>query len=312
MVKVATLVGCAIGDALGNPFEMKPAISPLLTEWDGQFKAGGTFWKGQAGQYTDDTLMSIALSKSLIQVNGFDPEDVAKEYLAWYDTGNTRGIGTTTAGAILNLKLGASHLESGLTTNADGSPTGGNGTAMRVSPIGLFYRYDLTKLMESAIKDAAITHNSLEPKIGSVAVAMGVALLANQVSSPKAVLADVSSVLTDSLVRDKIQQANFFIEQGIDPVLALAEIGTSGYVPETVGAAFYCLAATQSFQDAVVMAVRGGGDTDTTAAVVGALAGTWYGLEGIPEQYRSVENFDLLQGLTDELMELSESQETSA
>lgn len=312
MVKIATLVGCAIGDALGNPFEMKPAISPLLTEWDGQFKAGGTFWRGEAGQYTDDTLMSIALSKSLIQCSGFDVEDVAREYLAWYETGNTRGIGTTTAGAIFNLKLGASHLESGLVTNPDGTPTGGNGTAMRAAPIGLVYRFDLSKLMECAIKDASITHNSMEPKIGSVAVAMGVALLANQVSSPKAVLADVCSVLTESLVKDKIEQANFFLEQGLDPVQALAQIGTSGYVPETVGAAYYCLGATESFQDAVVMAVKGGGDTDTTAAVVGALAGTFYGLEGIPEHYHSVESFDLLQGLTDELLDLSELQEISA
>jgi len=43
MIKIAPLVGCTIGDALGNPFEMKPAIIPLLTQWDGQFKADGTF-----------------------------------------------------------------------------------------------------------------------------------------------------------------------------------------------------------------------------------------------------------------------------
>lgn len=305
MITIATLVGCAIGDALGNPFEMKAAISPILTEWDGQFKAGGTFWKGEPGQYTDDTLMSIALSKSLIQSNGFNPADVAQEYLAWYETGNTRGIGTTTASAMVNLKLGATHQESGLIKGYDGLPAAGNGTAMRASPIGLVYRGDLIKLMECAIRDAAITHNSLEPKVGSVAIAMAVALLANRVSDNKDVAADVATVLSDSLVKDKICRAEFFLQEGAGPVQALAEIGTSGYVPETVGVAFYCLGATQSFQDAVVMAVRAGGDTDTTAAIVGALAGTWYGLEGIPEEYKSqVENFQLLQDLTDELINI--------
>ena len=44
MIKIATLVGCAIGDALGNPFEMDPANKPRLLEWDGLFKEGGTFW----------------------------------------------------------------------------------------------------------------------------------------------------------------------------------------------------------------------------------------------------------------------------
>lgn len=305
MVKIATLVGCAIGDALGNPFEMKPAISPLLAEWDGQFKEGGTFWWGQPGQYTDDTLMSIALGTSLVEHQGFDQEDIASKYLAWMESGNTRGIGGTTAASLTRLKLGASATESGLSKNADGSPVGGNGTAMRASPLGLAYRHDLMKLMEYSIKDASITHNSIEPKVGSVAVAMGVALLANRVSDPKTLIGDVSNALTDSLVQGKLQQAQFFIEQGIDPVLALAQIGTAGYVPETVGAAFYCFAATESFQDAVIMAVKGGGDTDTTAAIVGAMAGTWYGLEGIPQEYKNqVEDFQLLQDLTDELINI--------
>lgn len=303
MIKIATLVGCAIGDALGNPFEMWSVDKIKSASWDGKFKAGGTFWKGKAGQYTDDTLMSLALSTSLLQCNKFEPEDVAREYLAWYDSGNTRGIGTTTATALHALRDGATYLESGLKRQYDGLPVGGNGTAMRASPLGLVYRFDLAKLMECAIKDAAITHNSLEPKVGSAAVALGVALLANRISDPASVLADTCGVLADSLVKDKIQQAMFFIEQAEGSEKALAEIGTAGYVPETVGAAFYCLGATESFQDAITMAVKGGGDTDTTAAIVGALAGTWYGLEGIPQEYKDqVEDFQLLQNVTDELL----------
>ena len=137
MIKIATLVGCAIGDALGNPFEMDPANKPRLLEWDGLFKEGGTFWWGQPGQYTDDTLMSLALAASLLEFEGFNPEDVGLKYLAWMDSGNTRGIGGTTAAALTNLKLGATYQTSGLTHN-DGKPACGNGTAMRASPIGLW------------------------------------------------------------------------------------------------------------------------------------------------------------------------------
>ncbi len=310
MIRIATLVGCAIGDALGNPFEMKPAISPLLTGWDGQFKAGGTFWKGNAGQYTDDTLRSMALSASLIEHRGFNPEDAASKYLAWMESGNTRGIGGTTASALTRLKFGASVLDSGLDKNPDGTPVGGNGTAMRASPIGLVYRHNLAKLMEIAIKDASITHNSLEPKVGSVAVAMGVALLAERVSTPQSLLADVAGVLVDSIVKDKIVLALDHLEKGTDPAQALAEIGTHGYAPATVGAAFYCIGATDNFKDAVIMAVKGGGDTDTTAAIAGAMAGTWYGLEGIPDEYKSVENFELLDGLTQELLEIENDEQS--
>jgi len=305
MVKIATLVGCAIGDALGNPFEMKLANYEPLQEWDGTFKEGGTFWWGQPGQYTDDTLMSVALGSSLVEHGKFDAEDISTKYLAWMESGNTRGIGATTARALTRLKNGASVQESGVVLNPDGTPVGGNGTAMRAAPLGLAYRHDLLHLIEYAIKDAAITHNSLEPKVGSVAVALATALLATRTADPKSVLSEVSQVLEDSLVKDKIVQALLFIEEGRDQMEALAEIGSAGYVPETVGAAFYCLGATQSFQDAVVLAVKCGGDTDTTAAVVGALAGTWYGLEGIPQEYKDgVENFQLLQDLTDELVDI--------
>jgi len=303
MVKIATLVGCAIGDALGNPFEMKPAASPFLTNWDGLFKAGGTFWKGEAGQYTDDTLMSMALSASLIEKNGFDPEDVAKKYLAWYESGNTRGIGTTTAGALVNLKLGATWEESGLKHSVDGLPAGGNGTAMRAAPIGLYYRKDIERILTVAITDASITHNSHEPKMGSVAVALATAFLANETHSNIEVLVEVNDILSPSVVQDKMTLALQHLQNSTFWKEALADIGTSGYVAETVGAAFYCFGATDNFKDAVVMAVRAGGDTDTTAAIVGAMAGTYYGLDSIPSEYKDqVENFELLQAITDELI----------
>lgn len=308
MVTIATLVGCAIGDALGNSFEMKLANYQPLVEWDGLFKEGGTFWWGQPGQYTDDTLMSMALTASLLEHRGYNPDDAAQKYLAWMESGNTRGIGGTTAAALTRVKLGAHHTESGLILNADGTPVGGNGTAMRASPIGLAYHHDLNRLLEVAMEDASITHNSLEPKLGSIAVALGTALLANRTVSPQSVVYQIADLLPDSVLKSKLELVQKWLEQGTDlstiATEALAEIGTAGYVPETVGAAFFCLGASSNFKDCVVMAVKGGGDTDTTAAIAGALAGTWYGVEGIPEEYNSVENRELLQILTDELINI--------
>ena len=301
MIKIATLVGCAIGDALGNAFEMKLANYAPLQEWDGMFKEGGTFWWGQPGQYTDDTLMSMALATSLLEHQGFNPEDVGLKYLAWMESGNTRGIGGTTAAALTNLKLGSTYKTSGLTHN-DGKPAAGNGTAMRASPIGLWYRNNIPKLLEVAVTDAAITHNSLEPKMGSVAVALGTAFLANGSHDPMTVLLEVKDIVTESIVQDKLELAVSHLKNETDVHVALAEIGSRGYVPETVGAAFYCLAATDNFRDAVVLAIKAGGDTDTTAAIVGAMAGSFYGLDAIPSEYKdNVENFQLLQALTDEL-----------
>jgi len=303
-ITIATLVGCAIGDALGQSFEMCSTDNPKLQNWDGLFRDGATFWRRDNHfQYSDDTLMSMALAASLLEHQGFNPEDVAQKYLAWMESGNTRGIGGTTAAALTRIKLGAHYTESGLILNADGTPVGGNGTAMRASPIGLVYRNNLSKLLEVAMEDASITHNSLEPKLGSIAVALATALLANRTASPQDVVYQISDLLPDSVLKSKLELVQKWLEQGTElgsiAAEALAEIGTAGYVPETVGAAFFCLGASNNFRDCVVMAVRAGGDTDTTAAVAGALAGTWYGVEGISEEYQSVENRELLQGLTD-------------
>lgn len=299
--KIATLVGCAIGDALGNPFEEKPASYIPLQQWDGFFKAGGTYWKGNAGQYTDDTLMSIALAGSLIRCKGFDPKDVSSSYLDWYLSGNTRGIGTTTAQAMHNLKTSSPWDQSGITNPS----SAGNGSAMRASPIGLFYRNDLNKVIAAANLDAIITHNSIEPKAGSVAIATAVAMIANGVAKHE-VLKNVIGLLPESEVRNRLSLTKSLINNGDGRIESLEEIGTSGYVVETVGAAFYCFIKGDNFKDTVISAVKAGSgraDRDTIGAIVGAMAGTYYGLEGIPLDYRvDVEGSEMLQIITDALI----------
>src|SRR6185436_117088 len=273
--KFATLVGCAIGDALGNPFETKLSSYQPLQDWDGTFKEGGTFWWGQPGQYTDDTLMSLGLANSLVRCKGFDPVDAAQEYLAWYNSKNTRGIGGTTARAMHNLKQGIPWTHSGIT----GDTIGGNGTAMRVSPLGIVYKNDIYKLLQYAIQDAQITHNAIEPKLGSMAVAIGTAMLASGKFSSIDVLEKLIEMLVDSIVKSKLLLVQEHLKKGSEHKDALLEIGSSGYVPETVGAAYYCLLANNNFKDTVIMAVKAGGDTDTTAAIAGAMAGTLYGID---------------------------------
>src|SRR5208282_1704009 len=110
--------------------------------------------------------MTTALAKSLVECNGFDPANVAAKYLAWYVSGDCRGMGSTTSEALFHLKLGSTWQESGVSRE----DAMGNGTAMRVSPIGLAYRNNLKLLMDAAEADAIITHNNSECVIGSQAV----------------------------------------------------------------------------------------------------------------------------------------------
>lgn len=300
MKKYATLVGCAIGDALGNAFETKAANYQPLIEWDGTFIEGGTFWWGQPGQYTDDTLMSLCIATSLAEHHMFVPSDVAKRYLAWYNSKNTRGIGGTTAQAIVNLKSGLPWDKSGVI----GDKIGGNGTAMRATPLGLAFRNDLVACADAAYKDAIITHNSIEPITGSIAIAVGTARLACG-TNPLTVLKDMAERAGETVVGFKLNEVLKHLEAGTDVSIALKDIGSKGYVPETVAAAYYCLLVNDNFRDTVVMAVKAGGDTDTTAAIAGGMAGTLYGLDAIPDEYKDgVENFEMLASLDEELTNL--------
>jgi ADP-ribosylglycohydrolase len=143
--------------------------------------------------------------------------------------------------------------------------------------------------------------------MGSCAIALATAILADRdvgTIAMSSLLGNIIPILLDSVVKSKLQDVQKALHEKIDPKVALASLGTSGYVPESIGAAFYCLLATSSFEDAVVMAVKGGGDTDTIAAMTGAMAGTYYGLDGIPEHYKSVENFELLKSLDRELINI--------
>jgi len=279
----ATLVGTAIGDSLGMSFEMKPYDYPELLAWDGSFTAS-PYHKLLVGQFTDDTQMSMALAESMVGAGEFSPAKAAKAYLGWFTSGDCRGIGGTTRKAMLRLQKGSPWSEAG----EIGDNIAGNGTAMRCAPIGVAYRADINNALEIACIDAVITHNAPEPKYGSMAMVAGVALLSTRKANVDNLIDLVNDYLPPCGVKTALTTVKRLIAQDVDPNVAMRIVaGPRGYVIETVAVAFYSLLATKTFEDCVRMAVRSGGDTDTNAAVAGALAGTLYGLEGIPEKYLS-------------------------
>jgi len=281
-----TLTGLAIGDSLGMPFEMKDAGHPDLVAWDGTFQAcpdTHPFCKGlRPGQWTDDTKMARALALSIVGSGGYDSGDAAARYLEWFRSGDHRGIGTATKSAL-------SRLDSELSHHFDSGEPGaeGNGTAMRIAPLGLALRHIPDEELASYARiDASITHDSDEAREGSVIVALAVAYLARGMTKDQM----VNSLSTDAVRSSVVRNQSFMatgMAKGLDraplekKVGALANvIGTGGHVVKTVPAALFCFLVTDSFSEAVELAVRGGGDADTTAAVTGALAGTFYGPVG--------------------------------
>jgi len=285
----APLVGEAVADALGMPFETRLASDPMLLSWRGDYLPS-EYHQLTPGQWTDDTMMAKMLTESLYICGGFYPRDVANRYLHWYIAGDTRGMGKTTKASLQRLKEGFRWTDSGI----DGSE--GNGTAMRAAPMGAFYHDDPLTVSEFARMESRITHKSVEAREGSAAVALMVAFIWQGV--PKF---DLIEATLDFLSNSKIKDKLIILGKTKDRLSlpeAFSVFGTKSHVTQTVPSAAAAFMLTDSYEDAVMAAIRAGGDTDTTAAIAGAMAGSYYGFEAIPKKFKlSLERMDHLHNL---------------
>lgn len=274
---VNVILGGAIGDALGVFAETKPADYPPLLKWDGKTFIGSEHHKLKPGQFSDDTQMSCLVAESLIENHGFNPDHLSQSYLKWIESGEARGYGRTTLLALNNIKNGVHWSESGI----EGSY--GNGTAMRAAPFGVFFRNDKYSLINIVTIDSAITHRSNEAEAGALAIALAAYYIVN--GDENNLPHKIADQLPASQVKDKIKNLETMLKSQAKPADILKIIGTKADVRQTAPAVLYCYLKFKNYQDAVEAAIRAGGDTDTTAAIVGALYGTKLGLAGIPTSY---------------------------
>jgi ADP-ribosyl-[dinitrogen reductase] hydrolase len=290
-----TLLGGAIGDALGMPFERKLINDPLLMEWSGENFLASESHQLKPGQWTDDSAMQQIVAESLIQQSTFNPQDLASRYMNWFFSPQSKGAGRTTRLAMENLKAGKSWEHSGIVGSI------GNGTAMRAAPFGVFYRHDIPMLIQSVKIDNSITHASEEAEAGALAIALTAAYAAN--NDIEDLLKKIIRFLPDTQVKKSIFSLDAMVHsEHITAEQALRLIGTKFDVRETVPAALYCFMKFKDYHSAVVAAIKAGGDTDTTAAIVGALFGAKDGLQGIKAHLISqVEKSDYLIQLDSQL-----------
>lgn len=291
------LLGGAVGDSLGVPFESKPANNPLLLSWDQSTFLGSEYHNLKPGQYSDDTQFSITIAHSLVDNNGFNPDDLSQRYVELFTSKTIRGYGKTTLSAVQNLMAGKHWSESGIAGSY------GNGTAMRAAPFGVWYRdsgAQAEDLLETCRVDAQITHASDEAIAGSIAIALAAFYAVNQ--DTEQLVEKIHPHLPESKVKSSIYSLGTLVSADhISPAAALGFLGTKADVRMTVPAALYCFMKFDNYQDAVLAAINAGGDTDTTGAIVGALFGAKLGMKGIDPKFYSVEDFGRLVELDSQL-----------
>ena len=239
--------------------------------------------------------MAECLATSLIACHGFDGADVARRYLAW-SQGTPHGMGGTTRLAMEALGEGVRWQHSGIAF--DDSHKVGSAPPMRAAPIGAFYKNGAA-LLNACRSDAYITHADPEAIAASFAVAMTVSLALQDGVTRRAILPHVIDRLISFSRRSGSQhpqthvegaliRASITLSLGASPEEFMnASAGRRGNAWQITATAIYCALHHDSFRDGVIAAIKLGGDTDTRGAIAGAVLGARFGLEGIPDEYKT-------------------------
>lgn len=288
---LGSMLGLAIGDAFGMPVEgMSPELIQSNYGWINTYHprtdAAGEVLE-QAGEITDDTEMMLCHVESLVSTGGLvDPENTGMRFLRLYNSDSRRFMGRTT-----QLSLQQADQTGDFQSGIGGEHAAGNGVAMRIAPLGLMHsvgRFNAEVFVREVMRAGLITHSNPEAINGGLAIAYGVRLQVTGEVPPEILADEVCSFIDEDAVSRKIRQAGMLARPdlpGERHIVNLQQIGTSGYVAESVAAAFYCATvAKNDLQMGIELATNAGGDTDTVAAMAGALIGAHAGASTFPAE----------------------------
>ena len=295
------MAGLAIGDAFGMPGQLTPeatrrAHGGPITDFVAPPPSDATGHAGlRAGQVTDDTLAMLAVVRSVLRTGGLTREAVAEDLVAWIDETdglNLPYVGPSTKRAITALKAGVSPSESG----REGWT---NGAAMRVAPVGFLHAPDLEATARAAVEASYPTHATSTATSGAAAVACAVAACV----SPETGLEDLIEAAcrgadlgetqgVDSIcpsISRRIRWAVGLVSDGRSEDDHLRDlydlVGTGMPTYEIVPSALAVLVMADGDPvRAIRLAANAGGDCDTLAAIAGAIAGAYRGIEAFPQK----------------------------
>lgn len=291
------LIGVAVGDALGVPYEFKKTSEMLenpavdMTEYGTHHQPIGT--------WSDDSSLTFCLAESLSK--SYDLADMAKKFISWKNddywtaTGYVFDIGITTYKAISELEKIISNNDFALlkTLREDASEfDNGNGSLMRILPL-LFYikNKPLEEQFDIVWEVSALTHKHIRAAMSCFIYLKLAEHLLNGEKKEQAyeMMRNNVAQLWQKINFEKLEQQHFkrIISQHILETKR-EDLKSGGYVIETLEASLWCFMNENDYKSTVLSVINLGHDTDTTGAIVGGLAGLYYGVATIPENWLSV------------------------
>lgn len=276
------LLGQLCGDALGSIVEFRSGRS-IREEYPNGLRVivGSPVWGTLAGQPTDDSEMAFALAHTLVE-HGFDIEEIAWAYGRWlqsnpFDIGGTIRQATS---AIVQARLRGEPLEQAVYDRSNWDSEA-NGALMRQSPLAIWGHALLAaELAVMVRRDTALTHPNIVCRDASAALIVAMAKAIGEGLDGKATYEVAlewnrsegkSASIIEALEKAKYEKPDYEYHQG-HVVIAFQN-------------ALFQVLHAESIEEGVADTVMGGGDTDTNAAIAGALLGAVYGASNIPEQW---------------------------
>ncbi|WP_436847482.1 ADP-ribosylglycohydrolase family protein [Streptomyces aureus] len=276
MQRVAgAVVGSAVGDALGGPFEFGPEgvfSARFPVPGAGGEMCGGGGW--DPGEATDDTQMAVLVAESLLERQGLDPPDIFARFQRWA-AADPKDIGLQTEDVLTNGMpwdlAAAIHFQVN-------QRAAGNGSLMRASTSAVYFAAaGQEACMDAARRIAALTHGDRAAWEGTAIFHELVRVTLDDADPLSALPGVLDLVHPDHRGRyATVLSADWHPDQATE---------FNGAVWPCLGSAVWALRTTRTFEDALRAAIDLGGDTDTVAAVTGGLAGAYYGLDAIPDRW---------------------------
>lgn len=279
---IGALVGSAVGDALGAPFEFqspglyRTTYPERVLTGIGEMRGGGGFdWK--PGEFTDDTQMAIALAESLVAKGGFDANDLWRRWRAWAGTAKDVGMQTRQVLAEESHAGAARRVH-----ERSGGRSAGNGSVMRNTPVALWTaNRRLDDLIDLAGRQASLTHHDPHNAFGA---AIHGAMIRAGIHGED--VFDAIDVVLSMLPSEAEDRWGPLLAPDWQPDTDAA----NGTVWACLAEAVWAVRRAATFEEAVVNAVDLGRDTDTVACVAGGIAGARFGVQSIPSRWTTYLN----------------------
>lgn len=273
------MVGSALGDAIGELAFRHPERNVLAQ----------VVLRSTELDYTDDTAMALGIAESLLEKGLLDQQHMGETFRRNFEREPWRGYASGPPTIFSRVRsAGITYVEAAKSL-FQGTGSFGNGAAMRIVPVGLFF-HDAADLYDKAAESAEVTHAHSVGMDGAAvqakAVAMAVDLNPMETFSRQAFIRELIDFAKSREIKSKMQMVGLLLRENATPERAADRLGRTVLMHESMPFAVYSfLKFPQSFEECLFCAILNGGDRDTLGAMACAVSGAYLGINAIPDDW---------------------------